>query len=201
VHDDWRTTSRILDLMTVGDGEAWQQFVARFREPLRRLASRLGLDHGEAEDATQQVLLLFRDGLAQGRYDRERGRLSSWLFGIAHHEIRRRRQRAQRRDAVENAVGEVASEALADPQAERDWDRTWREQVLAAAVARVQREVQPATWQAFARVHLGEEDPATVAADLGITRNAVFVAKHRVLARLRALEREFDDVAPGKERE
>lgn len=194
MHEDWRTTSWMLDRMASGDDEAWRQFVGRFREPIRRLAVRAGLDDGEAEDAAQQVLLACCDGLKRGAFDREKGRLSAWLFGIVRHEVRRRGMHARRRDALGLAGGQTASAWLVDPAAERDWERTWHEQVLSIAVARVRREVQPTTWAAFERVHLLGEAPDAVAAALGMTRNAVFVAKHRVLTRLRAVEADLEDV-------
>lgn len=180
--------------MASGDDEAWRQFVGRFREPIRRLAVRAGLDDGEAEDAAQQVLLACCDGLKRGAFDREKGRLSAWLFGIVRHEVHRRGMHARRRDALGLAGGKTASAWLVDPAAERDWERTWHEQVLSIAVARVRREVQPTTWAAFERVHLLGEAPDAVAAALGMTRNAVFVAKHRVLTRLRAVEADLEDV-------
>ncbi|MCA3010317.1 MAG: RNA polymerase sigma factor [Phycisphaerales bacterium] len=194
VQDDWRTTSWILDQMVDGDDAAWRQFVERFREPLRRLARRTGLDDGEAEDAAQQTLLVFQDGLRRGTYDRDRGRLSAWLFGIARNEIRRASQRSRRRTALGLAGGEPWPSEAEAADAERDWHRDWQEQVLALAMARVRREVQPNTWAAFERVQLHGEEPATVAAALGISRNAVFVAKHRVLSRLRAIEAELTEV-------
>lgn len=180
--------------MVVGDDAAWRQFVERFREPLRRLARSTGLDDGEAEDAAQQTLLVFHDGLRRGTYDRDRGRLSAWLFGIARNEIRRAGQRRQRRTALGLAGGESWPSEAEAAGVEQDWQLAWQQQLLAMAMARVRREVQPNTWLAFERVQLHGEDPAAVAAALGLSRNAVFVAKHRVLTRLRAIEAELTDV-------
>lgn len=194
MQDDWRTTSWILDQMVLGDDVAWRQFVERFREPLRRLARRTGLDDGEAEDAAQQTLLVFHDGLKRGTYDRDRGRLSAWLFGIARNEIRRAGQRQHRRAALGLAGGESWPSEAEAADVERDWQLAWQQQLLTLAMARVRREVQSNTWLAFERVQLHGEDPAAVAAALGMSRNAVFVAKHRVLTRLRAIEAELTDV-------
>lgn len=42
-----------------------------------------------------------------------------------------------------------------------------------------------ATWQAFSRVVVAGETASAVAAALGVSENAVYMARHRVLARLR----------------
>lgn len=49
----------------------------------------------------------------------------------------------------------------------------------------IEPEFRPATWQAFRRVVLDGDKPAQVAAELGISENAVLLAKSRVLSRLR----------------
>ena len=49
----------------------------------------------------------------------------------------------------------------------------------------IEPEFKPATWQAFRRVALEAAEPEAVAAELGLTVNAVFIAKSRVLRRLR----------------
>ena len=46
-------------------------------------------------------------------------------------------------------------------------------------------EFEPATWQAFQRFALDGLSAAEVARELGVTSNVVFIAKSRVLARLR----------------
>ncbi len=197
VQDAWLTTTLILDRMRAGDDAMWDTFVERFREPVLRLALRHGLDAAEAEDATQQVLATFLTGLRRDSYDRKKGRLSAWLFGIARHEIRRCAQHAQRRKRLGIAgSGDSMPSGLLEDPAPQDWEREWREHLLATAMGRVRRDVQPITWSAFERVQLHGESPAAVADALGMTKNAVFVAKHRVLTRLRQFESEIDDVRP-----
>ena len=50
----------------------------------------------------------------------------------------------------------------------------------------IEPEFQPVTWQMFRRYVLDNQDADTVAQELGTTVNAVFIAKSRVLQRLRA---------------
>ena len=57
--------------------------------------------------------------------------------------------------------------------------------VLRHLFSQVQPEFQPQTWQAFQMVMLQGARPAEVAVRLGMSVNAVLLAKSRILARLR----------------
>lgn len=52
-------------------------------------------------------------------------------------------------------------------------------------LALVKPDFAPATWAAFEGLALGQRPAAAVAAELGLTENAVLLAKSRVLRRLR----------------
>jgi RNA polymerase sigma-70 factor (ECF subfamily) len=57
--------------------------------------------------------------------------------------------------------------------------------VVRRLMALIEPDFQEVTWQAFRGVMLDGETPAAVAARLGISANAVLLAKSRILARLR----------------
>ena len=63
--------------------------------------------------------------------------------------------------------------------------------MIRGLLERIESEVTPSTWQAFRRVVVEGRDEETVAAELGLSVNAVFIAKSRVLSRLR---READGI-------
>ena len=85
---EWVTTTAFLHaLKQPGDNEAWRRFVQRFRQPVVRYAERGGLKTNAAEDLAQEVLLTFVESWRDGRYDPSKGRLSSWLFGIASKKL------------------------------------------------------------------------------------------------------------------
>jgi RNA polymerase sigma-70 factor (ECF subfamily) len=59
-------------------------------------------------------------------------------------------------------------------------------------LAQLEPDFAPTTWQAFHRL-LAEEEPASVAAGLGLSVNAVLLAKSRILRRLRELAGDLID--------
>lgn len=195
---DWITTSVMLDRLQEVDDTAWSGFVDRFRSPLVAYARRAGLNEEEAEDAAQETLLAFARDFRAGRYERSQGRLHSWLFGIARNRVidvtRRRRSRELPAGQDRSQTG-FWNEVPEDAPSQESFDRDWKQSVFEACLAQVRRELQPETVRAFELVVLEERSPSEAAEELGLTSNAVSVAKHRVLTRLRERTREYEDVS------
>lgn len=193
---DWITTSTMLARMQrFDDQEVWQRFFERFRRPLERFAQRCGLSQVEAEDAAQEALTAFLESFRAGKYERAKGRLSSWLFGIAFQLIANRRRRnareAGRRAAPDAAGGEWAD--VSDERAASNvWDAEWEAATLEACMRQAQRELSEKTFEAFRLIVRDNRTADEAAAALGMTREAVYVAKHRVLKRLNELMQEYE---------
>ena len=55
---------------------------------IERYAARFNLKRADAQDAAQQTLIAFCNAYQQDKYQKEKGRLRVWLFGIARNQIR-----------------------------------------------------------------------------------------------------------------
>jgi len=192
----WVTTTVVLENLRRSDEEAWRQFVERFRRPVVRFARDLGLSEDEAEDVTQETLMDFVRAYREGQYDPKKGRLSAWLFGIAHRRILHafRRRAGQPRPAP--GVGQTAfwRNVPDERTARASWDTSWQRAVLDQCLEQVRTEVEPNTLRAFELLAINRLPAAEVADTLGMTRNAVFIAKHRVLRRVLELKRQVEDI-------
>ena len=192
---DWHTTTGILHGLETFDDHAWADLVACFRRPILNVAERKGFSEAECEDIAQETLLAFADAYRKGRYDREKGKLRHWLFAMARrkiHDALRRKYRTEAHREPMDKTGQLEQVAGED-DLEREWDEAWRQSVLHECLARVKKEVTDNTWRAFEKVALQGEDPKKVAEELGLSRSAVFVAKHRVVKKLKELEDQFED--------
>ena len=69
----------------------------------------------------------------------------------------------------------------------QQWNREYDQHVLATLLNQIEIEFRPSTWEAFKRVAVDGAKPADVAAELEVTVNSVFIAKSRVMARLKAV--------------
>jgi RNA polymerase sigma factor (sigma-70 family) len=190
----WITTTLLLESLRDADEAAWKQFIDRFRAPIVRFACDLGLAADEAEDVAQETLMDFVRAYRNGQYDRERGRLSAWLFGIAHRRVRYAwRKRADQPRQVAGAERTAFWENLPDEEAAREsWDASWEQTVLDQCLRQVRAEVESNTIRAFELFALQGRSAADVAGELGMSRNAVFIAKHRVMKRVLELMRQFE---------
>jgi RNA polymerase sigma-70 factor (ECF subfamily) len=63
---------------------------------------------------------------------------------------------------------------------------------LMACLEQVRKELDPAVFEAFRLYALEDKPVEEVAVQLTMSHNAVYIAKSRVLSRLRQLEREFE---------
>ncbi|MBS0187322.1 MAG: hypothetical protein JSS51_04590 [Planctomycetes bacterium] len=180
-----KTTTRLLDaLLDPANEPAWAQIDARYRPVIAGLARRLGLRENDADEVAQQALSEFVRVYREGRYDRTKGRLSSWILAIAHHTALRI-ARTNKKNLLPGAT--ILSEAP-DEQALRNiWTDERDRAILARAISmlRDETDVDDRTLQAFELVALRGVPAAEAAAQAGMTVEQVYVAKSRMTKRLR----------------
>ncbi len=177
--------SLILRLQRSDDAEAWSEFVERYEPLVYRFARRQGLQDADARELIQRVLLNVAKAVGRWRPDREKGRFRSWLFRIARNELINLVTR-QRETGAGGTSRWAALEQLAAPSdVRRQLHLEYRRDLFRLAAARVKRDVQETTWKAFWWTAVEGEPCPRVAAKLGISEGAVYIARSRVLARLR----------------
>jgi RNA polymerase sigma factor (sigma-70 family) len=194
---DWITTTTILhELRDYGNRSAWESFSARFRRPIVSFVKGMGLSDIDAEDVAQETLIAFAEGYRRGQYDRTKGRLSRWLFGIAYRQAlsgRRAGARQAGRDGY--AVADTTFWAgVSDHHAEVSWDQAWEQALLEQCLDRVRAEVEPVTFRAFELVVRGERSATQAADELNVPIKVVYNAKHRILKRVRELRVELEEI-------
>jgi DNA-directed RNA polymerase specialized sigma24 family protein len=103
-----------LDALAQPDNQpVWTVLDARYRPVIAALTRRIGLSDVDAEEAAQQTLTEFVRAFGEGRYDRGKGRLSSWILGIAHHTALRMLRQRKSGPAVGSTAVEAAVEVVA----------------------------------------------------------------------------------------
>ena len=191
-----KTTTSLLDGLRDARNEGvWREFDERYRPRVIGFCRRLGLGHADAAEVAQETLARFVETYRTGAYDRERGRLHSWILGIAKRctaDLRRRRAAdpEQRGQSTFEKVADDASESAA-------WDEEWRQALLRAALRRLREQTRtdPKTLRALEALAFEHRRPADVAHELAMTANDVYLAKHRCLSRLRAIVAELEDLS------
>lgn len=182
-----RTTTKLLDALRDHTNEpAWSHIDARFRPVIAGLARRLGLSDADADEAAQQTLAEFVRAYREGRYDRTKGRLSSWILGIARHTSLGMLRTGRRAELV----GATILAELPDETALRTiWTDERDRAILDKSLVMLREEssIDERTLLAFELVGLRGVPAANVAERCGMTTDQVYVAKARVTKRLRVL--------------
>jgi RNA polymerase sigma-70 factor, ECF subfamily len=162
------------------DHAAWGQFVQLYTPLLYHWAQRLGLQSAEAADLVQDVFVNVLRAMPEFRYDGRRS-FRAWLCTLARNKFRD----ARRKHApIAAGSGLDAMPDGHDPFAEID-ETEYRGFLTDRALQLAKREFAPATWQAFWGVVVDGRPAAEVADECGISANAVYLARGRVLRRLR----------------
>jgi RNA polymerase sigma factor (sigma-70 family) len=192
---DWVTTTQVLeDLKESNDILAWNSFRNNFYPVIFNFAKTLGLSATDAEDATQETMLAFLKAFRDGKYEREKGQFSHWLFGVAKRVILNFRKRLPLKHFSENnTTGTFFLNTIADENnIRRTWDTQWRYMVLEKCLLQARREVDQKVFNAFELYALSQKPVEEVCRTLDMSRNAVYIAKSRVLSKLRQLQKDFE---------
>jgi RNA polymerase sigma-70 factor (ECF subfamily) len=192
----WITTTKALEeLKDSNDAAVWKQFQEYFYPVVVNFARASGLSSTDAEDAAQQTMLTFVQAYRAGKYDREKGRLSGWLYGLARKVILNYRKHQPREKLISDGTTKTSFwNNIEDEESAREtWDRHWRQILLERSLQQVRRETDKKVFEAFELYAIMEKSAEEVAEQLGISTNAVYIAKSRVLTRLRQLQKELED--------
>jgi RNA polymerase sigma-70 factor (ECF subfamily) len=176
---DTTSPSLLVRLQRPGETNAWTRFVQLYTPLLLVWLRSWGLQEQDAADLAQEVFLVLLKKLPEFRYDPQQ-RFRQWLKTIALNKFRDFRRRRTPL-ATANGLTDVAS-----PEDEYDFvESEYRQYLVGRALEFMQVEFPPKLWQACWRHVVEGRSAAQVAAELGISPATVYVAKARVLHRLR----------------
>ena len=175
------------------DGVAWRQLTEVYQPIVYRYCLRRGLQDADAADLTQEVMRSVAHALRDFSYDAARGRFRNWLFTVTRSRLNNFFERRNRQElgSGQTTVHEMLAE-LPDRGEQDEWDRESRQQLFEWAAAQARSEFEPTTWRAFVMSAVEGRSAAEAAQVTGLSLNAVYVAKSRVLRTLREL---IDSVA------
>jgi RNA polymerase sigma-70 factor, ECF subfamily len=176
------TSASLLDrLRQPGEEDAWTRFVKLYSPLLYTWAHRLGLQDPDAADLVQDVFATLVQKLPEFQYSRQSS-FRSWLRTVT---LNKWRDRGRRRVCAVLAPDDVAFTEFAAAETEAFGEAEYRRHLVTRALQLMQSEFSPLTWKACWEHVVAGRPAADVAAELGISVGSAYVAKSRVLCRLR----------------
>lgn len=180
--------SLLLRLRDVEDADAWREFVRLYTPLIFGHCMRRGLQEADAGDVAQEVMRVAAQVMPEFEYDSQHGKFRGWLLQTTRHRLYKffTRQHRSPQPASETAIERfVDGEPGADERAR--WEEDYRQRLFDWAAEKARPEFQPATWNAFWLTAVDSVSVKEVAIQLGISVGAVYIARSRVVARLREL--------------
>ena len=183
------TSATLLERLKDGrDAEAWSRLNDLYAPLIRAWAERLGVRGADADDLVQDVLTVVVRRFPEFVHPERPGAFRGWLRAIAANCARdawRSRRLAPKAPGGTDFGSYLAR--LEDPADDlsREWDREHDVYVTRRLLDRIKGDFEAKTWELFRRFVLDGQSAEAVAAACGTTPNAVYIAKSRVLARLR----------------
>jgi len=178
--------SLIVKLRDPGDEDAWGEFVALYEPLVYRLARQKGLQDADARDVCQDVFRAVAH--AVDRWEPGRGSFRGWLSRIARNLLINFLTRGYshvRATGGTSVMELLDAQPAPDPSASALFETEYQRRVFQWAANDVRREFTPSTWHAFWESAVEDRPPSEVALELGMSVGAVYIARSRVLARLK----------------
>jgi RNA polymerase sigma factor (sigma-70 family) len=170
------------------EDESWTRLADLYSPLIRAWLRRYDVQDSDANDLVQEVLLAVSKDLSKFDHRGEPGAFRGWIKAILINRLRKFwRSRDRRPQARGDSNIDARLAQLDDPASEMSliWNREHDQYVLRQLLALAEPHFARNTWTAFCRVALDGAKPDVVAQEMGISRNAVVIAKCRVLSRLR----------------
>jgi RNA polymerase sigma-70 factor (ECF subfamily) len=188
--------SLILRVKDPADAASWSVFLEIYRPVVVRMACGQGLQHADAEDLAQQVFLSVAKAIAAWEPDANQPPFRVWLSRITRNAI----INALTRRKPDAPGGSTSVHEMLREQPDRS-DKTAqllmeesRREAIRWATEEIQSEFTEVTWDMFWLTSIEGETVAEVARRQNKTPGAVYMARFKVMQRLKEKVLEVSEV-------
>jgi RNA polymerase sigma-70 factor (ECF subfamily) len=155
------------------------------------MARSQGFQDAVASELTQEVFLAVASAIERWDPDPQRGSFRGWLFRIARNMMinwlayRRRHPTGAGNSDIRKLLAEQPDPRELDVEDSAVFDREYKRQAFAWAAEQIRHEFRETTWQAFWLTSVENQPVPEAAETLKISVGAVYIARSRIMARLR----------------
>ena len=192
----WPTTRDSLLVNLAGDQyqSAWLEFAQLYEPVIYRFARKRGLQHADAVELTQQVMLSVMRSSRKWSQDQPPDHFRGWLKTVASNSL----INMVTRDARYRAVGGENDLPQAEPVTDSNEAEIWADEesraILRIAAANIRHEFSEDSWLAFERTLVQGVSVEAVADSLKKTSGAIYTARARIMRRLKQESQRIADL-------
>jgi RNA polymerase sigma-70 factor (ECF subfamily) len=183
-------------LKNLEDEGSWREFFLRYEKKVLSVARSRGLAEHDAEEVAQEVFARLAKSIGNYQPQSRPGSFRSWLFKLtrwrAADQLRDRNPFTPHTQSYHGPSDDGQGERTptiervpAQADAELAFEAESRRHFVDSLLKRVERKVTPKQLQIFQALVLDEVPVAKVAELYGMTVPAIYVIKHRTMAKLR----------------
>jgi RNA polymerase sigma-70 factor (ECF subfamily) len=182
-----KTSLTLLARIKDKDQEAWRKFVRLYGPLVYGWCRQSGLQDADAADVGQDVFRTVAESIDGFHHDQQGDSFRGWLRTVTRSRVLDfLRRKARAAHGLGGSDAQALWHELPDaPSDSRSTDEDDKLSLARRAIDMVLETCKEATRQAFLRVVIEGQNPADVARDLGISVNAVYLAKSHTLRRIR----------------
>ncbi|MCX7419605.1 MAG: sigma-70 family RNA polymerase sigma factor [Planctomycetia bacterium] len=179
--------SLLVRLKDAHDREAWERFVDLYAPLVFAFVRKRGLQEADAADLTQDVLRQVALSAKSLVYDPKRGSFRSWLFTVVRNRLTDHWRATGRQVAAtgDSSQWRAVTDGLTAQDDNADWDAEYERQLFHYAARLIRGDFSEATWAAFWQTAVEGREGKLIAEELGLSVAAVYLAKGRVMTRLK----------------
>jgi RNA polymerase sigma factor (sigma-70 family) len=176
--------SLLLRLGDWADENAWAEFLEIYQPVVLQLAQRQGLQEADAHDLVQTMFSRVAKKASNWQTDLSNGTFRGWLAITTRNLVidHFRRQQRQPASITDSHLFSLSSGVVDD-----EFDMQERRMLFQWAAKRCRSEFTEKTWEAFWLTSVDDQPVATVSKQLSMTAGAIYIARSRVLAKIRSL--------------
>jgi len=182
-------------LKDAADVAAWDEVAAVYGPLVFRMAQRQGLQAADADDVVQDVFAAVAKSVSDWVDQPQRGRFRLWLLGIMRNiaiNVLTRRPHGSVGRGGDDPIDALAKVPEPSGPLSSQFDLEYQREVYRWAAEQVRDSVAKVTWDAFYLTHMEGVPIENAAKQLGISVGNVYIARSRVMSRLRELAKEFE---------
>jgi RNA polymerase sigma-70 factor (ECF subfamily) len=181
-----QTSLSLLDRVRANEQDAWRRFVHLYSPLVYSWAKRFGLNNSDAADVMQDVFHAVARRIGEFRSEPGKGGFRAWLWVITRNKVRDHFRAGEAKPVggtdMQHRLQEIPE---VEPPSWSESEDCSRAGIVRRAILLIRDDFEPHTWQAFWRLTVENQTARDIGADLGMSVDAVYQAKTRVMRRLR----------------